>query len=466
MPSRKHFVDVEIPKLFTEVKCKVLHCLSDHAEYFSATTDLWTSAANHPYLSFTVHFIDKDWKLQCFCLDTVPLFSDHTGQNIADAIQDILLNWNLEADNLITTTDNGSNFIAAFHNILEWPRLSCFGHNLDLAINKSLNVSRIQRVVGRCHSLLEVFGRSWKKTRDLRQKQQELNLKHHKLISDVATRWGSTYLMMERILEQQRAISSVLADDRKYWHKMLTDQDLSCLETIISVLRPIFHFTDALSGEKHVTISAVQPLLSHITNSLLASSEQDSTLAAHMKNTIASDLTARYSSEHISDVINICSYLDPRFRIDYISDKERILKQIEREGISVAEIHQDSESSRKEIPPPKKTKGLGAILKAALQPSSTQKDPQHRVQEEMTKYELLPSVEMDDDPIVWWKTNIKSFPILGTLARKYLCAYGTSVPSERLFSQAGYIINDLRARLTPEHVNQLVFLAKNMQLAS
>ena len=158
VPSRKHFVDSEIPKLFSEVKCKMLYCLSDHAEYFAATTDLWTSAANHPYLSFTVHFIDKDWKLQCFCLDTIPLFSGHTGQNIADAIQDILLNWNLEADNLlINTTDNGLNFVAAFHNILEWPRLSCFGHNLDLATKKSLNISRVQRVIGRRHGLLEMF---------------------------------------------------------------------------------------------------------------------------------------------------------------------------------------------------------------------------------------------------------------------------------------------------------------------
>ena len=267
---------------------------------------------------------------------------------------------------------------------------------------------------------------------------------------------------MERILEQQRAICSVLADDRKYWHKMLTDQETACLETIVSILKPIFNFTDALSGEKHVTISAVQPLLSHITNSLLASNEQDNILTTQMKNTIVSDLTARYGSESISDVINKSSYLDPRFRIEYISDKERILKQIENEAVSVAETHQDSEVLCQEIPPPKKTKGLGAILKAALQPTSTQKDPQHRVEEEMTKYDLLPCVDMDDDPLVWWKKNVKNFPILGTLAKKYLCACGTSVPSERLFSQAGYIVNNLRARLTPDHVNQLVFLAKNM----
>ena len=132
---------------------------------------------------------------------------------------------------------------------------------------------------------------------------------------------------------------------------MLTDQEFSCLETVASVLKPIYIFTDALSGEKHVTISAVRPLLSHITNSWLAANEQDTTLATQMKNIISSDLTGRYGFEDISDFLNKCSYLDPRFRIDYISDKARIIKQIENEAVSVAETHQDAEISS-EVPPP------------------------------------------------------------------------------------------------------------------
>ena len=103
-------------------------------------------------------------------------------------------------------------------------------------------------------------------------------------------------------------------------------------------------------------------------------------------------------------------------------------------------------------------------MKAALEPTSIQKDPQQRVEGEMTKYDLIPPIDMDDDPLVWWKKIVSSFPILSTLDRKYLCACGTSVPSERLFLQAGYVVNNLRAWLTPDHVNQLVFLAKNMQL--
>ena len=97
----------------------------------------------HPYLTLSVHFISTNWDLKSFCLDTAALYEDHTGRNIADAVTDIFDNWRLQVKNLVAaTTDNGSNMIAAF-NILNLFRLSYFGHNLDLAINKGLTIARL-----------------------------------------------------------------------------------------------------------------------------------------------------------------------------------------------------------------------------------------------------------------------------------------------------------------------------------
>ncbi|XP_051553344.1 E3 SUMO-protein ligase ZBED1-like [Myxocyprinus asiaticus] len=67
---------------------------------------------------------------------------------------------------------------------------------------------------------------------------------------------------------------------------------------------------------------------------------------------------------------------------------------------------------------------------------------------------------LDVNPTNWWKANAEGFPRLAKLARQYLCISGTSVPSERVFSAAGLTVNRLRARLTPERVDMLIFLNK------
>ena len=290
LPSRRHFAAQELPRLYTEVREKHVMPKLSKLTFFSSTTDLWTSAAKHPYLSLTAHFISDEWSLETICLDTAPLFMDHTGQNLAEAFQDIVANWNLSQDKLVfTTTDNGSNSISAF-DLLELPRLSCFGHNLDLAIDKALQVDRVQQAIIRCHTLVGLFSWSWEKNRDLRQKQFEPQLPEHRLISDVTTRWSSTYSTITRILEQQQAICAVLADDRKHWHLMPSDREFTTLEIVSQVLQPLSVFTDALSGETQVTVLAIRPLLTHITTSLLSVSTSDCMLMKDMKETISDSL--------------------------------------------------------------------------------------------------------------------------------------------------------------------------------
>ena len=45
-------------------------------------------------------------------------------------------------------------------------------------------------------------------------------------------------------------ISAVIADERKYWHKMPNDAEFTTLETVYDVLKPLSTLTDALAGEK------------------------------------------------------------------------------------------------------------------------------------------------------------------------------------------------------------------------
>jgi len=69
----------------------------------------------------------------------------------------------------------------------------------------------------------------------------------------------------------------------------------------------------------------------------------------------------------------------------------------------------------------------------------------------------------EDCPLLWWKKNAFRYPLLSKMAQRYLCIPATSVPSERVFSAAGHIVNQKRACLFPENVRMLVFLAENLR---
>ena len=107
---------------------------------------------------------------------------------------------------------------------------------------------------------------------------------------------------------------------------------------------------------------------------------------------------------------------------------------------------------------------MGVILSKIFDDSQNEAPlrSQQRVEVEISRYLELQVVEMDSDPLQWWKHEQKRLPVLAVLAKKYLCICGTSVPSERMFSKSGFIIDAFCSRLLPEKVNMLTFLAKNL----
>ena len=60
-----------------------------------------------------------------------------------------------------------------------------------------------------------------------------------------------------------------------------------------------------------------------------------------------------------------------------------------------------------------------------------------------------------------WESKKNTYPTLYKTAKALLSIPATSVPSERVFSLAGFIVRKRRARLTSGNVNTLIFLNKN-----
>ena len=107
---------------------------------------------------------------------------------------------------------------------------------------------------GSARSLSAVLPIAGKKKRELEVVQKQLNLSEHSLKTECQTRYGSRQAMTERILEQQKAVAQVLSNDRKLRHLTLSWQDVDVLEAVNKSLSPLVEFTDALSGEKYVSV--------------------------------------------------------------------------------------------------------------------------------------------------------------------------------------------------------------------
>lgn len=334
---------------------------------------------------------------------------------------------------------------------------------------------RIERAVAVCKKIESSFSFSWKRRRDLATAQKELKIPAHQLISASPTRWGSRQKMIGRVLEQERAISQVLASDKKTWHLVLTWQDLEVLESVHKALKPLVEFTDALSGEDYVTVSYVKPVLHLFHSSILAVQEDDTPLTQSIKGSILDYLREKFADPATDALLDMASLVDPRFKTTYITAakveeiKRRAILEMETEallsdqGTVGSAASQPHEAPTVSEPEPPKKKTLGSFFKKATTSSATAPpSPREQMKTEFSAYLQSVSADSESDPLQWWKDHEEMFPNLKNLAKKYLCVPATSSPSERVFSTSGNVVTCHRASLKPEAVDRLVFLAQNL----
>lgn len=143
-----------------------------------------------PFISLTVHFITKEWKLKSRCLQTLFTPESHTADNLSENLCSAFQEWgwNVKKNLACIITDNILSYyiinIVAAVRKLGWPWLNCFGHNLNLAVTNQMTTEkeRTARAMGLCRSVVAAFAHSWQKKKKLREEQEAINLPTHSLI--------------------------------------------------------------------------------------------------------------------------------------------------------------------------------------------------------------------------------------------------------------------------------------------
>lgn len=440
------------------------------------TTDCWTSLNTESYITVTCQHTEKDWQVMSAVLLTESMAVRHTADNLANKLNEAVETWGL------TGRVVGYAWLLVMHGILSQQTVphesvgTRFQHTLQLAINDGF-ATYINRVIVAASRLVKHFSHSNPANKALEAKQKQMQLPSHKLIQSCKTRWNSVCDMFSRVTEQRWAVSAVLSDrtvtkltDARTLE--LRDEYWQLIGDVAPVLETLKCATTVMSTETEVSISDTYPITFSLINVHLKTDEGDTSKVGEFKSRVCTSLGERMkidSDDLTSTPPMLAMMLDPRHKhLAFLIPTRRLaahakllqlLAEAERASSTSADADAAGDQVVGEVPVQEAVhrRSSYALLMGENYATRSTND----VEKEVDSFLKDPPPLLDSSPTAWWKVNEGRFPRLTNLARKYLAIPNTSVPAERVFSAADLIVNRPCTRLTPDHVDMLIFLNKN-----
>ena len=507
-------VSKEIDKVIFDMKASIQKVLAD-AHKVSLCTDIWTKKGlTSSYLGLTAHFFSRyDHRRHRITLAVRQIMQHpHNAETIREMVEEILKEWGIPLDKILAIlTDNGSNMIKAFreqcfngdneedeisseneaisfdeeeqdfesrevdHDVafsLLGRRIGCFSHTLQLIVHRFSIEPAFKQLLSKVHSLVSRVNKSSVATEKL------LSLCHKKLVGDCPTRWSSTFLMIEHLLEVKESLKTVL--DVLEWDNLATSEWKS-LENIHKLLKPFAQYTSLISGDEYTTMSCVVPAVMEL--NLHLEDMKKITEVKHVASHLQSELKRRFrkctdpGDFDFDPVYLMSTLLDPRYSV-LLNNSQleptkthllRLLKDMNggvsspspRSSVS-SPVHPPNE----DLEPPEKKRfcHLAKVLEEKLKEGAMKASKEPPGRQELQHYLLaMHTLPEDADPLSFWVEEEKNYPLLSTVALDLLTIPGSSAPIERAFSTAGESTSGKRNRLTAKNLEREVLLRKNKQ---
>ncbi|KAM4723059.1 LOW QUALITY PROTEIN: zinc finger BED domain-containing protein 4-like [Rhinophrynus dorsalis] len=289
IPSRTIFSRTIVPSLYQScvgLLKELLGKAGGQSVHFS--TDLWSApSGQHGFLSLTAHWwqpnvlqdtliatssssaVAKQAGHRSFLLHAEVMDQQHTSDNIRKALQNMVAQWlgeqaGTQAQMGFVVTDGAANMIKALWDG-RFVGVRCSAHVLHLVVKAALedgsNTGRLSALLESCTNFWP--HRSIKDSQLLREKQKKADLPEHRLKQDVGTRWNSTLDMLERILEQKKAIHAMSCHHFIGSNRTLGRADWALMDQVVTVLTPFRALTELLSKE-NASLAEVIPLFTHL----------------------------------------------------------------------------------------------------------------------------------------------------------------------------------------------------------
>lgn len=252
----------------------------------------------------------------------------------------------------------------------------------------------------------------------------------------------------------------------------LTNNQWDLSESTVKLLQPFEEVTNVISAEKS-TIADIIPALVCIRKCLAQTG--DSYGIGSFKEALEKGLEERCKNLVFNKNYSIATFIDPRYKNVFFntSEKKSIISIVIKEITSISRLTggSDSETNNSDDEPlikkkkaSNETSTLWQCFEDIANSSKENKncDVKKSITDEIGEYLQKPILDRNSCPLEFWKTQNKNFPYIFKLVPKFLLCPGTSVPSERLFSEMRNIFEDKRSSLDPEMAEKIVFIHENV----
>lgn len=430
----------------------------------SIAIERWTSLSDNKYATIKANFINSEWQPQSYVLATVQLTDTNSLNLLNDKVLDVLKHWEIENKVVSTVYDwyrPPAEFLSPGQYSALGKQFCCFALKLQIAINSSFeSIPEIKSIIDKCQNLVAYFLHNNNAEIYLHKYQDYLELACDQLIQVSADEINSTYLMLDRLLNQKLAVVSALRDtdatDPQVASELqLNDNEWLTIKEIVATLKPFQLAKLVLYRVKdHIdSVSVIKPLIhSFCTNFLVPEKEMEAVRL--LKQRIKYDLLTKfqlYSGENEMngpDFFDLSTYLDPRYKKqEYLSDNNRQTVKSYIQDVYFEKNEANSTSKASES----MSKALSFLF-----PSTSIETPN-----ECTRYHNEPEIDKYLSPHEWWRSHERVYPTLSGIAKRHLCTHSTS---KSIFTSRNASLR--RKNLPPQIVDKLIFLNHKLNFDS
>ena len=402
----------------------------------------------------------------------------------------------------------------------------CTDHTLELSVKYFTGAAGIKETFARDKGIVAYFHRSTAGIQDLTTIQKSINLPLKQPVQDVATRWFSSYGMVDWFREQQEAVQlydvkhgAEAAKNDAYKDHRLQHVDWSINEQSVAVLAPSAQATKLLEGTTYVTISLVLPYIYRLIEGSsdgmlylpwkpagqqwLRADQIEPTVRAARK-LFHADLKRRWLNELPTaqrTELDISTLLDPRFKEYDFPGLPPTLDLSDERDAAVDALKGTWEHDWKPATAPAPAAAtpaaaatvvttatataaakMGASSSFFAMPMAPHLAPApaagaaDAVMDDLEKYCALPvETNLDLDVLAWWKARDHDkkadpatgrpggLPHLAKMARQFLGRPATSAGVERMFSKAGKLHDDMKKGQQDDTLKHSLFAAVNTE---